>query len=79
VESHFACHALINAGLAKLWKSLEDNGLPKMVPYNAAVHFSLVLREMESTSTSPQFRSGTGSSTVAYIHTPEGESDVQFS
>jgi hypothetical protein len=28
-ESHFACHDLINAGLAKLWKSLEDNGLSK--------------------------------------------------
>jgi hypothetical protein len=29
--------------------------------------------------TSSQFRSGTGFSTVVYIHTPEGESDVQFS
>jgi hypothetical protein len=35
-ESYFACHALINTGLAKLWKSLENNGLLKMVPSNAA-------------------------------------------
>jgi hypothetical protein len=34
-ESHFACHVLINAGQAKLWKSLEDNGLSKMEPSNA--------------------------------------------
>jgi hypothetical protein len=35
VEFHFACHALINAaGLARLSKSLEDNGLSKMVPGN---------------------------------------------
>jgi hypothetical protein len=33
-KSYFPCHALIN--LAKLWKSLEDNGLSKMVPSNAA-------------------------------------------
>jgi hypothetical protein len=42
-------------------------------------YFPPVLREMRSTSTSLQFRSGTGSSTIVYIHTPEGESDVQFS
>jgi hypothetical protein len=35
-ESHFTCPALINAGLAKLWKPLEDNGLSKMEPSNAA-------------------------------------------
>jgi hypothetical protein len=72
VESHFACHALIKAGLAKLWKSLEDNSLPKMVPSmplvvpdHRPVHFPSVLREMESTSTSLQSRSG--SSTVLRV------------
>jgi hypothetical protein len=33
-EYHFACHALIKASLAKLWKSLKDNSPTKMVPYN---------------------------------------------
>jgi hypothetical protein len=28
----------INAGLAKLWKSLEDNGLSKMEPSNATCY-----------------------------------------
>jgi hypothetical protein len=53
--------------------------MPPVVPGYQPVHFPTVLRDMESTSTSPQFRSGTGSNTIAYIHTPEGESDVQFS
>jgi hypothetical protein len=35
-DSYFACHALINAGLSKLWKSLEDYVLSKMEPSNAA-------------------------------------------
>jgi hypothetical protein len=35
-------------------------------------------RETESTSTSPQFRSGTGSSTIFYIHLPKGEFAAQF-
>jgi hypothetical protein len=46
-ESHFACHALINASLAKLWKSFEDNGLSKMEPSNAAC------RARSSTSSFP--------------------------
>jgi hypothetical protein len=37
-ESHFACHALINAGLAKLWwKSPGDNDLSKKVVRNLKV------------------------------------------
>jgi hypothetical protein len=34
-ESHFGCHALINAGLAKLWNSLEVNGLSKSTQLNS--------------------------------------------
>jgi hypothetical protein len=50
--------------------------MPPVVPVHQPGHFP---REMESTSTSPQFRSGTGSSTIVYIHTADGESDAQFS
>jgi hypothetical protein len=59
-ESHFACHALINTGLAnsgnrsvtmvcKRW-SLP---MPPVVPAHRPVHFLPVPRETESTSTSP--------------------------
>jgi hypothetical protein len=53
--------------------------MPPIVPAHRPVHFPPVSRETESTSTSPQFRSGRGSNTIVYIHTPEGESDAQFS
>jgi hypothetical protein len=53
--------------------------MPPVVPAHRPVHFPSVQRESESTSTSPQFRSGTGVSTIFYIHTPEGDSDAQFS
>jgi hypothetical protein len=52
--------------------------MPRVVPAHRPVYFLLVLLEMESTSTLPQFRSGTGSSTIVYIHTPERESDAEF-
>jgi hypothetical protein len=51
--------------------------MPPVLPAYRLVHFPPVSSEMESTSTSPQFRSGTGSSTIVYIHTPEDESDAQ--
>jgi hypothetical protein len=46
--------------------------MPPVVP----AHFPPVPRETESTSTSPRFRSGTGSKIIFYIHTPDGEFDV---
>jgi hypothetical protein len=53
--------------------------MPPVVPAHRPVYFSPVLRAMESTSISPQFRSGTGSSIIVYIDTPESESDAEFS
>jgi hypothetical protein len=41
--------------------------MPPVLPVHQPVHFPPVPRETESTSTSPQFRSGTGSSTIVYI------------
>jgi hypothetical protein len=52
--------------------------MPPIVPAHRPLHFPTDPRETESTSNSTQFRSGTGSSTIVYIHTPEGESDAQF-
>jgi hypothetical protein len=52
--------------------------MPSVVPAHRPVHFPSVPRETKSTSTSPQFRSGTGSSTIVYIHTPEGDFDARF-
>jgi hypothetical protein len=49
------------------------------VPAHRPVNFPPVQRDTESTSNSPQFRSSTGSSTIVYIYTPEGEFDLQFS
>jgi hypothetical protein len=69
------CRSNQTLGIARRWCL----PMPPVVPDHRPVHFPSVLREMKSTSTSPQFRSGTGCSTVVYIHTPEGESDVQFS
>jgi hypothetical protein len=48
--------------------------MPAVVPAHRSVHFPSVPRETESTSTSPQIRSG--SSTIFYIPTPDG---AQFS
>jgi hypothetical protein len=82
VDSHFSCHALINVGLAKLWIMVCRRWsllMPPVLPAYRTVHFPPVPRATESTSTSHQFRSGTGSSTIVYIHTPEGESVAQFS
>jgi hypothetical protein len=51
--------------------------MPPVVPAYWPVNFPPVPRETESTWNSPQLRSGTGSSTIVYNHTPEGELDVQ--
>jgi hypothetical protein len=53
--------------------------MPSVVPAHRPVHFPPVPREMESTSYTPQFHSGTGFGTIVYIHTPESESNAQFS
>jgi hypothetical protein len=42
--------------------------MPPVVPAHRPAHFPLDPSETESTSTSPQFRSGSGSSTIVYTH-----------
>jgi hypothetical protein len=47
--------------------------MPPVMLAHRPVNFPPVLREMESTLTSHLFRSGMGSSTYLYIHTPMGK------
>jgi hypothetical protein len=78
----FCLHALMIAGLNRSKIMVYRRWslpMPPVVPAHRPVHFPPVLREMESTSTSLQLRSGPGSSTIVYILTPEDESDVKFS
>jgi hypothetical protein len=56
-KSHFACHALINAGLSNSGNRSKIMvcqrwclSMPPVVPDHRPVHFPPVLREMESTS-----------------------------
>jgi hypothetical protein len=76
-ESHFACHVLISAGLVKLWKSLA--AACRACSAHRPAHLSPVPRDTEFTPFLPQLRSSTDSNAIFYIHTPEGELDVQFS